>query len=175
MSELTRLTILVLTALVIAGSGDLDAQDAISRCVDENGTRVFSDRSCSFLEMREYDALPDVILPKGTPSRLTGCSRQVDTLETWVRAALDSGDVNHLAGLYHWADATSHTVDTVLPGLQELARLSLIELEIESAYVDGIYRPVRLWLDQHDPQRPDKTIRTSFFLVMNAGCWWLHS
>ena len=175
MATFTRLSMLPLAALFLAGSGELPAQAGISRCVDENGVRVFSDRGCRFLEMREYDALPEAPPPLTLPSLVQGCSRQVDTLETWVRAALESGDVNQLAGLYHWADATPHTVDTVLPGLQELTRHTLIDIEIESAYFGGIYRPAWLWLEQHDPERPGKTIRTGFFLVLNAGCWWLHS
>jgi hypothetical protein len=175
MSNIARLTIILLAALCIAGSGELSAERGISRCIDAIGTPVFTDRSCSSLGAREFDALPDVPPPLVLPSLVHGCSRQVDMLETWLRAALESGDINHLAGLYHWADATSHTVDSVLPGLQELIRYPLIDIETESAYFDGVYRPFRMWLDQHHPEHPDKTIRTGFFLVMNAGCWWLHS
>lgn len=175
MPNCARLAMFLIAALCLAGSGELVAQAGISRCIDENGTPVFTDRSCSSLGAREYDALPDLPPPLVLPSLVHGCSRQVDTLELWIRAALESGDVNHLAGLYHWADATSYTVDTVLPGLQELIRYRLIDIETESAYFDGIYQPVRLWLEQHDPERPGQTIRTGFFLVLNAGCWWLHS
>lgn len=174
MANLARLCLFLLAALCIAASGELTAETGISRCVDDSGVRVFSDRGCRFLGMREYDALPEVPPPLSLPSLAQGCPRQVDALETWVRAALESGDVNHLAGLYHWADATSHTVETVLPGLQELTRRSLVDIEIESAYFDGIYRPAWLWLEQHDPEQPGDTIRTGFFLVLKAGCWWLH-
>ena len=175
MADIARLSMLALAALFIAGSAELSAQSGIYRCVDESGISVFTDRNCSFLEMREYGALPDVPPPLALPSLVHGCSRQVEMLETWIRAALESGDVNHLAGLYHWADATNHTVDTVLHGLEELTRRHLIAIETESAYFDGVDRPVRLWLDQHDPEHPGKTIRTGFFLVLNAGCWWLQS
>jgi hypothetical protein len=175
MLDIARLKMLLFAALCIAGSTQLPAQAGISRCIDENSIPVFSDRSCISLGIREHDALPEVPPPLALPSLLQGCSRQVDMLEIWVRAALESGDLNHLAGLYHWADATSHTVDTVLPNLQELIRLSLIDIETESGYFDGVYQPVRLWLDQHDPEHPGMTIRTGFFLVFNAGCWWLHS
>ena len=174
MPNIARHAMPLLAALLIAGSAELSAEGGISRCVDENGVRVFTDRSCRFLEMREYGALPEAPPPLSLPSLAQGCSRQVDTLESWIRAALESGDVNHLAGLYHWADTTLHAVDTVLPGLQEVTRRPLIDIETELADFDGVDRPVRLWLDQHDPEHPGETIRTGFFLVMNAGCWWLH-
>ena len=175
MARIAHLSALPLAALFLAGSGVLPAQGDIFRCVDDNGVRAFSDRGCRFHQMREYDALPEVPPPLSLPSLTQGCSRQVDALEIWVRAALESGDVNHLAGLYHWNDATSHTVETVLPGLQELIRRPLVDIEIESAYFDGIYRPAWLWLEQHDPEQTGETIRTGFLLVLNAGCWWLHS
>lgn len=173
MPKIARIVILPFAVLFMAVSGELPAQADISRCIDDNGVRVFTDRSCSFLEMREYDALPDVPPPLRLPSLAHGCSHQVERLKTWVRAALESGDVNHLAGLYHWTDATTYTVNTVLPVLQELMRRPLIDIDIESDEFDGVDRPVRLWLNQHDPERLGETIRTGFSLVLNAGCWWL--
>ncbi len=164
-----RLILSLLAVIFIMASAELPAKSAIHRCIDKDGVHVFADRSCSDLGVHEFDT------PLALPSLLDGCSREVEMLESWIRAALDSGDINHLAGLYHWTGATPYKVETQMPYLQELTQRSLIDIEIDSAYVDGIYLPVRIWLEQHDPKRPDTTIRSGFFLVQSAGCWWLRS
>jgi len=162
--------------LAITSAGLISAQSGIYRCIGDDDVPTFSDRSCSSLDARDHSLKPEVqeepwafITPSGND-----CSRQIRDLEAWTYVALDSGDVNQLAGLYLWLDATIDSADKLMTGLKAISRRPLVTIEVEMFEQDGAQRPIRLWLDQYEPDHPGKIIRTGFSLVMNSGCWWLH-
>lgn len=168
-----------LVVLVLFSPSPVAAQSSINRCEGPDGVPIFSDRSCSALGSRDHQEPPtpeEVPAPgKEHPGSLPqDCSREIETLKDWVRIALDNNDVNSLAGLYHWTGASSHAAHSVMYQLDTVVRRSLIDIEIEKAWLDGFDQPVRLWLDQEDPARPERILSTRFSLIRNAGCWWLH-
>ena len=174
MRKLFYISMLALTLAAVWGAGPVFADSDIHRCVGEDGVPIFTDRSCDELGARERTAPFDKPETLARPSPARDCAREIETLQTQLRAALEARDINHLSGLYHWQDATSHTAERVLPRLEVIARRRLVEIELESVEIDGVDHPARLWLDQYDPERPGETVYTSFNLIMNSGCWWLH-
>ncbi|MEX2498670.1 MAG: hypothetical protein WD397_07325 [Wenzhouxiangellaceae bacterium] len=174
MHRFPHLGILLLVWLTMSGAGADSVGSGIYRCVGEDNVLIFTDRACSMLGAQERKAETDRPAAFALQFPSQDCSRRIDTLQTRIRLALESGDVNQLAGLYHWLDATIHTVDILMPELQVISGRPLNSIEIESYDFDGVEYPIRLWLDQHVPERPARTIRTGFSLIMNSGCWWLH-
>lgn len=150
------------------------AQPTIHRCVGEDGVATFSDRACSRLDLYDYEAPSTEVAVIARPSLSQGCARDIETLQSQIRAALAYDDVNSFAGLYHWVGASAYTVDMVMPRLKAVARTRMVEMGVESIELDGVGVPVNLWLDQTNPDTPEETVRIHFDLVMNAGCWWLH-
>lgn len=159
--------------LAMSITGLISAQSDIYRCTGDDDVPTFSDRSCSSLDSRDQSSEPEkpwaFIAPSGND-----CSRNIRDLEAWTYIALDSDDVNQLAGLYLWLDTTIDSADKLLTGLQAVSRRHLVTIEVEMFEQDGAQRPIRLWLDQYEPDHPGQIIRTGFSLVMNSGCWWLH-
>lgn len=135
--------------------------------------KIFSDRACSALGARDRVEEPARPVALNLPSPRYDCSRQIESFHTQVSAALDSGDVNRLSGLYHWMEDTANSADILMDELQVISSRRLVGVEVDSIELNGVEQPNRLWLDQHVPDRPGRTIRTDFKLVMNGGCWWL--
>lgn len=148
----------------------------IYRCIGVHGEQFFTDRHCSALGAREREPEPEPVEPVPYSLQRPGkdCSRDIDNLQTQVRIALASTDVNQLVGLYHWMDTSIDAANLLMPEFQALTRLRLVAMEVEPFEFDGLMQPIRLWMDQYEPERPGQTIRTEFNLVMNSGCWWLH-
>ncbi|NEZ03090.1 hypothetical protein G4Y73_02870 [Wenzhouxiangella sp. XN201] len=134
---------------------------------------IFTDRACNAL--RTQDRVEEPVRPAvlNPPSPHHDCSRQIELFHAQVSAALDSGDVNKLSGLYHWMEDTPNSANILMDELQVISSRRLVDVEVESIELDGEEQPTRLWLDQYVPERPGQTIRTDFKLVMNGGCWWL--
>lgn len=152
----------------------LASHTAIYRCAGEDDVPIYSDRTCGALgisDRRKEADRPEILV---LPSSQYDCSRRIDTLQDWVRVALESGDVNQLAGLYHWMDTTAESADMLMSELQVISGQRLAGIEVQPSEFDGGEHPARLWLEQYDPERPGQTFRTGFNLVMNSGCWWLH-
>lgn len=165
---------LVWLAMSVGASGSVRSD--INRCFGEDNVPIFTDRTCSALNAseRETETKPEVPVATALPTPGHDCSRQVDALQSLIRVALESGDVNQLASLYHWIDVSAETADTLIPGFQAISSRRLLAMEVELSNFDGMDHPVKLWLSQYDPERPGQTIRTGFNLVRNSGCWWLH-
>lgn len=167
-------TLLVLLAL--SGAEFAVAGIDIYRCVGEGNVPIFTDRVCSALGARDHLQPADVEEQEAPahPILTQGCPRDIDTLQSWLRVALESDDVNQLSGLYHWTGATAEMAERLMPGLEVIAGRRLIDIELETVERDGVDHPAWLWLDQFETQRPGQTVRTGFRLIMSAGCWWLH-
>jgi hypothetical protein len=170
----TVLAVALLAWLPISGgTASASVKSGIHRCMDEAGVKIFTDRACSTLGARDRVEEPVRPAALNLPSRHFDCSRQIEMFHAQVSAALDSGDVNKLSGLYHWMEDTRNSADTRMDELQVISSRRLVGIEVESIELDGEEQPTRLWLDQYVPERPGQTIRTDFKLVMNGGCWWL--
>ncbi len=171
----TQLGLLLFAWLVMSGHGAAYGSTGIYRCVGDNEVPVFSDRTCSALGIDDHKPKTEAATTLESKSVRYDCSRRIETLQTRVRAALETGDINQLAGLYHWMDATTETADMLMSELQVISSRRLATIEMESLELEGMAYPTRLWMDQYGAERPGQTIRTGFNLVMASGCWWLSS
>lgn len=170
----TVLAVALLAWLPISGSAvSASVKSDIHRCIGEDDVKIFTDRACSALGARDRVEEPVGPVVLNLPSPHYDCSRQIGIFRIQVSAALDSGDVNKLSGLYHWMEDTANSADILMEKLQVISSRRLVGVEVESIELDGEEKPIRLWLDQYVPERPGQTIRTDFKLVMNSGCWWL--
>ena len=171
----TRPCMLLVAWLAVLGVGMASGESAIYRCIGENDVPIFSDRTCSVLGASDhYSEFGESVALDPTSVR-HDCSRRIDTLQTRVRIALETGDVNQLAGLYHWMDATMDAAELLMSEFKIISNRHLVNIEVESLELDGIEHPAMLWMDQYGMDRPGQTIRTGFSLVMASGCWWLGS
>jgi len=168
---------LVLLVLLLSVSSAASSRADIYRCIGEGDVPVFSDRTCNELGLSERKAeedLPAPLVLPSVPSTPFDCPRQVDVLKDGVRVALETGDLNQLAGLYLWTDIPTDAADMLMSELEAISSRRLAMIDVESHEVDGHAQPSKLWLTQYRAADPGRSIRTSFSLVTNAGCWWLH-
>lgn len=168
------LAVALLVCLPISGgAASVSVKSGIHRCIGEDDVKIFTDRACSALGSQDRVEEPVRPAVLNSPSPHYDCSRQIEIFHAQVSAALDSGDVNKLSGLYHWMEDTPNSADILMDELQVISSRRLVDVEVESVELDGEEQPTRLWLDQYVPERPGQTIRTDFKLVRNGGCWWL--
>ena len=82
----------------------VEAQAEIRRCVTDSGATIYTDRNCA--DVGAAERLPRLTADAGgahtqLPSR-GSCVRRVQDLVHELTRAIDRGDVNQLASLYHW-------------------------------------------------------------------------
>lgn len=167
-------------ALLIAACWPQAAPAQIRQCEAPDGRAVFTDRSCEEVDARQA--------PAGTPIAGQrpgkGCARNVQELVHEVSTAIDLGDVNRLAGVYHWTGMSSPSGNAVMERLQTLVGRPLLHV------APVVHRPPpRAWsvLDDRRPMQtpapaalqleqlqPDgAAARTTFNLHEHFGCVWL--
>lgn len=157
----------------------------VRRCMLPNGQTLYTDRRCADLGAIERRAPAD---PRGTaaPTRLyrAGCARSFQDLLYELTTAIDSGDVNRLAGLYHWPGMSASAALRVMRQLDAIARRPLVDVVPMLApgpdggddgyYVQTTVRrpPVALRLEQTlaDGSTPSRTV---FGLRRHMECWWV--
>lgn len=169
-----------------------EAHAVVRRCIGPDGGTIYTDRPCDQFNAREQVATqPD---PGNTaagsiddtgPVR-SDCSRTPDALLFDLRRAVESANINALAGLYHWPGtggrAAVHIMDR-LEGLTVEAGASVDLVYPESAFVidnpaaypdmpaenpTGIR--ITRYVDAASGQVPEQTLG----LRRHAGCWWIH-
>ncbi|MFC4727637.1 hypothetical protein [Coralloluteibacterium thermophilus] len=165
--------------------GDADAQ-AIHRCAGPDGVTIYSDRSCSALgavELRAPATAADAGTARTRPdgrSAPPGCARRPNQLAAQLRAALDSGDVNRVAGLYDWTGTGQRDAERLMHRLSILARDTIGSVGLEDAaglpldprQGDAATPPAGIRIDRvPTPLFRDPVQR--FRLVQRAGCWWV--
>lgn len=165
------------------------AQAQVKRCSLPDGTLLYTDRRCADLGAVER-------VPRESPgggARLPyrgGCTRHLQDLIFELGSAIDAGDANRLASIYHWPGLSSRTGYAVVGRLEAIARRPLVdvralhapstETEAESAEPAPDYypqsatrrRPIGLRIEQtlSDGVTP---ARTTFGLRRHMGCWWI--
>lgn len=155
------------------------AQAQIRQCEGADGGTVFTDRSCG--DVGAAPAAPGATPTSGRPG--SGCARDVRQLVWEVSAAIDLGDVNRLAGVYHWTGMSGRNGNVVMDRLQALVAQPLLQV------TPVVHRPPpRPWsvLDDHEPERPAPMAlqleqlqpdggsrRTTFDLHEHFGCVWI--
>lgn len=172
------------------------AQAQVRRCTTADGNLVYTDRKCDDIGATER-------LPSNSIAGITshqpyrGCARSVRDLAYSLGIAIQSGDVNQVAGLYDFTGASTAS------GYQLMSRLELIAarplVDVQPVYAGG-YDPYSdpdagvIEFDQDGaviqrraskPRlvglRIEQTLangstpsRTVLGLRKNLGCWWVH-
>lgn len=186
--------LLVLTPVLMWAPAHGAAGKGIHRCEGADGVSIYTDQPCATMDAVERNLAP----PASTRSEgdrpgaasvdggllRTDCARRTDTLLFDLRRAIESRDVNRVAGLYHWPGARS--ARGVMDRLQRLADLPLAAVDLEfpeSAPVrdtpeafppgtpveDPIGVRVQSWLPGQVTPGPAQSLR----LVRHSGCWWV--
>lgn len=171
---------LAAVALLVLLAWPRAAQSQIRQCEAPDGRAIFTDRSCE--NVGAHQAAPGTPLTGHPLPR--GCARNVRELVREVSAAIDLGDVNRLAGVYHWAGMSGGSGNVVMDRLQALVGQPLLHVgpvtrrrqpRAWSVLDDGrrprASAPSALQLEQ---LRPDGGhARTTFNLHEHFGCVWL--
>lgn len=176
-------------AAIAASAVPVTASAQVRRCMTGDGQVLYTDRRCEDLGATERRA------GQNTGSRhrlpyLGGCARQLQDLMFEVSMAIDGGDANRLASVYHWPGQTSRTGYAVVSRLEAIVKRPLVDIRAlrpeesvhagtAGAAAPGYYPqqssrlpPVALRIDQtlSDGVTPS---RTTFGLRRHMGCWWV--
>jgi hypothetical protein len=173
----------------------------IFRCEDRSGRQVFSDLPCraigalplpsardpaSAVPPEPVDSPPeaedDTLLTP--PAAASGCPGPTpELLGEALAAAASRGDLNAIAGMYHWPAAGRGATNRVFAEAGRLSTAAPLSFEVTAAREDDRW----LWAGQPPPDSPrllppelllaaatspDRPL-ARFQLVTHAGCFWL--
>ena len=182
---------LCLFASLLVAAEAADAQ--VKRCTGADGTLVYTDRKCEDIGAVERNVAPAPGSLYRAYRRPT-CARNVSDLGYELGSALNSGDVNQVAGLYDWAGMSTSNAYRLMDRLQLIASRTLVD--VQPMYAGGtneygydvaefdpdtgavISKPAtkprlvglrveQVLADGHTPSR------VSFGLRRRLGCLWL--
>lgn len=122
---------LVLAGLVALALSSLLAWAApaaaqVKRCERADGTTAFTDRRCTEIDAVEREPRRD--RPGSRRIYRGGCARNVQDLLFEMTTAIDAGDANRLASVYHWAGMSSRTATPVMNRLDVLVQRPLVDI-----------------------------------------------
>ena len=194
----------VLGALAAAVPRTAPAQAQINRCTAADGTSIYTDRECSALGA--VDRMPQDRTAGGTGTRRApayrgGCARSIHQLIQQMTVAIDAGDVNRLAALYHWPGTSHSAGHRLMDQLERVARSPVVDIVAEraaspvvAAQERGISSTFASTLQVSRsagaatpaPRSPPVALRvhqssgtgaapsrTRFALRQHLGCWWV--
>lgn len=156
------------------------AQAQVNRCTTSDGLTLYTDRRCT-----DLDAVKSLQHQGHDGSgRLYrhGCARNVQDLMHEVTSAIDSGDVNRLAGVYHWAGMSGRAGYAVMSQLGAVVQRPLIDIVPIGAagsdsddgwqYPRTVHNPIGLRVEQTlaNTSTPSRTI---FGMHQHFGCYWI--
>ena len=193
-----RLPLLLLASLCLwAGFPAAPAeaqQQGVQRCTTTEGDTVYTDKNCE--DIGAMDRLPaGTTGPSATGALYRGgCSRTLSDLVAQVSMAITAGDVNRLAGVYHWSGVSDAAALRILDQLEAVTQRPLVDivpvrpapapiLDAEGAVVDqnrdGYYptatrqtRPVGLRIVQTLKNGATPS-NTTFGLRRAYNCFWI--
>jgi len=171
-----RLLLVVPALLLSLTAAPAPAQ--VRRCVMADGTSVFTDRRCDALGATERAAAST-----STPqlrSYRPACPRTLRDLAFEVSSAVESHDVNRLAGVYLWTGIATRAAYAVMDRLQAVVDRPLVDLQpVWGAGDDDGFPgtvptrpPVALRLEQTS-KRGSTPMRAVFGLRKHLDCWWI--
>ncbi len=169
-------------------------QAQVRRCTAGDGSLIYTDRKCDDIGATERIASNPIAGISG--SRLyRGCARSVQDLAYSLGNAIQSGDVNQLAGVYDWTGTSTSNGYRLMSRLDAIAKRPLVDVQpMYSGGQDPYSNSGILEFDEDGSfiQRPvarprliglrvEQTLangstpsRTVFGLRRNMGCWWVH-
>ncbi len=175
-----RPLLLLLLPLTTATLWPSRADAQVRRCTGQDGTSIFTDRRCE--DIGALERLPRAA-GTGGAARLyrSTCSRNLQDLLYELTTAIDSRDVNRLAGVYHWVGMSSRTGYSVMARLDAIVKRPLVDIipvrpgnPEDDYYPQTTVRraPVALRIEQTlaNGSTPSHSV---FGLRRHFGCWWV--
>ncbi|WP_133477326.1 hypothetical protein [Cognatilysobacter segetis] len=166
----------LLALLPLATPSPVSAQ--VRRCVLDDGTTVFTDQRCDVIGATERptSGASTAQLRSYRPA----CPRTLRDLAFEVSSAVESHDVNRLAGVYLWTGMGTHAGYALMDRLQAVVDRPLVDVQpIWPGVDDEPYPttvptrpPVGLRLEQTS-KRGSTPVRTVFALRKQLDCWWI--
>lgn len=166
---------LLLAASLALPAAPRDAAAQVRRCALPDGQTVYTDKRCDAIGGTERRAPPP-----GQPqlrSHRTACARTLRDLYFELGAAIESGDANRLAGVYHWPGLGTQQGYDVMRRLQAIVDRPLVDLQpiwpggADDAYARG-RAPVGFRVEQTS-RNGSTPVRAVFGLRRHVGCWWV--
>ncbi|MGV8944422.1 hypothetical protein [Thermomonas sp.] len=184
--------------LLVAACLSHAAQAQVRRCTASDGSLVYTDRKCTDIDATER------VSPSGVAGRIgnvggnayRGCARSVQDLAYALSTAIQSGDVNQVAGLYDFSGTSTANGYRLMGRLAAVVKRPLVD--VQPMYTGGYdpYSDPYSGVVEFDEagaiiQRPavkpklvglrvEQTLvnsstpsRTVFALRKNMGCWWV--
>lgn len=194
--------LLALLAVTLTGAPAIAPAYAqsINRCTGADGTTIYTDRRCS--DVGAVSTPQRGAAPGPAPRAYRGCPRNVQDLMHEVSTAIDSRDVNRLAGVYHFAGVSHRSGHNVMDRLEVIVQRPLVRIvPVQAAapapspvpaaapdYTTSTFppqsppplataaaarrRPVALRLEQTVGDRITPR-STVLGLRRHMGCWWV--
>ena len=185
--------------LLVAACLPLAGQAQVRRCTASDGSLVYTDRKCTDIGATGRLSASAISGASGATGGYAyrGCARSVQDLAYALGSAIQSGDVNQVAGLYDFTGASTASGYRLMDRLGALATRPLVDVQPMYAggydpYSDAYAGIIEFDADGAVVQRPaskprliglrvEQTLansstpsRTVFGLRKNMGCWWVH-
>jgi hypothetical protein len=182
MSRSRRRLQILLPSLALLALWTLPSQAQVRRCTGPDGTAIYTDRRCA--DIGATERVPHAA--PGQPAQFYrgGCARNLLDLVYELTAAVDSHDVNRVAGLYHWVGMSSSGAVSVMNRLDLIAQRPLVDIVPvypATAQGEGDYYPQATVRRAPIGLRLEQTLsngstpsRTMLGLRRYLGCWWVH-
>lgn len=171
-------------------------QAQVRRCTAENGGLVYTDRKCADIGATERLASPGNSALYGSHG-YRGCARSVQDLAYALSSAIQTADVNQVAGLYDFSGTSTATGYRLMERLALIAKRPLVDVQpmysggsdpFDNPYAGVVEFDEQGAVVQRPVARPrliglrvEQTLgnnstpsRTVFGLRKNMGCWWIH-
>jgi len=157
--------------------GAFPAGAVVRRCVAADGTLVFTDRRCADVGAVERAPPAATIGITARPVR-NACLRSLRDLVDELNLAIDSRDVNRLAGLYNWAGLSTRSGYQLMDRLQVVVERPLVAItplgprDADADDAGARRAPSGLRLEQ-TLANGSTPARTVLGLRRTQGCWWI--
>lgn len=183
--------VLAVVLATVGSTTSRTAQAQINRCTTPDGGTIYTDRRCSdvgAVERAPRDAASAPHAYRG------GCARNLHDLIHEMTVAIDSRDVNRLAGVYHWTGMSNGAGYSTMNRLDRIVQQPLVDIvalrpatpvvvterpgiSAEVTAGEGTRtvagrRPVALRIEQ-TAGGGSAPMRTIFGLRRHMDCWWV--
>ncbi len=183
--------------MALAGWLPCAAAAQINKCVSPGGEVTYTDRACEALGATP--ALMRNAGGAGMPASRIRCSRNLQQLATQLSFALQTGDPNRVAELYHWAGASTRGAYGAMDRLVAISARQLMDIQplyrqppppapmldaqglplsvLEQSAMQAqaprqpALQPVGLRVQQINAQQ--QVSRTVFGVRRHIGCWFI--
>lgn len=177
-----------LVSCILLLASHVDAADGIRRCISPEGVSIYTDQPCANFNAVDRKPQPTAgsTSIENSGFARSDCVRRTDTLLFDLRQALESDNINKLAGLYHWPGTSGRGARGIMDRLERLSARPLASVELvypdstpvrdnPDAFPAGVppEDPVSVHIEQMMPGEIAPSFAEDLRLVRHAECWWL--